>query len=165
MIHKSHIVLIISSLLLLLSCKGGDGAKKAIDGLSELDLLPHGLPITIQAPTGADVVFSDMGIMKDVTVKGDGNYSLQISSGVATTYDVATIKTELKSQVQEAPYFDEILEEGENGFIYRKKITEDRINHDFRFVKIKGDQEYIFQTGLMGQYTLEEVKAMFSSVQ
>ncbi len=166
MITKTHILLFVSSLLLLLGCKGGDGgAKKVMNGLSELDLLPHGLPISVQAPAGADVVFSDMGVMKDITVKGEGNYSLQISSGVATTYDVAKIKSELKTQVEQALYFDAILEEVDNGFIYRKKVTEERINHDFRFIKIQGDQEYIFQTGLMGQFSEDEVKAMFKAVQ
>lgn len=49
-------------------------------------------------------------------------------------------------------------------FIYRKKISEDRINHDFRYIKIQGDQEYMFQVGLMGQFSLEDVKAMYASV-
>ena len=147
--------------LLIGGCKG-DGNTQA--GLQELDLMSHGMPIRIKVPAGAKVESSDMGIMKDVTIKADNNFSLQISSGVATTMDPSTIKTQQKSYVEDAAFFDEILEEEENGFIYRKKISEDRINHDFRYVKIQGDVEYIFQTGLLGHFSLEEVKLMYEAV-
>lgn len=150
--------------ILIIGCKGEGSSASSASSMPQLDLLSHGVPLSIHAPEGAEVVFDDLGVMQDVTVKGDGNYSLQITGGIATTYDVPTVKTQLKEQVQSAGFFDEIIEEEENGFIYRKKISEDRINHDFRYVKIQGNQEYIFQTGLMGQYSLEDAKKIYNSV-
>jgi len=145
----------------LLSCKG-DG--NTTSGLQDLDLMKYGMPIKIKAPADPVVEASDMGIMKDVTIKSGDQFYLQISSGVATTTDAAVVKSQQMLNVKGAPFFDEVLEQDDNGFIYRKKITEDRINHDFRFVKIQGDQEYIFQTGLMGQFSLEDVQAMYAAV-
>jgi len=145
---------------LLVSCKGGTPTA----GYSGLDLMQHGLPIKIKAPADAVVVADDMGIMKDVTVKGDDNYYVQILSGQATTTDVSAIKAEQLVEVKKGPFFEEILLDEENGFIFKKKISEDRINHDFRYTKIQGDKEYTFQTGLMGQFSFDDVKMMYESV-
>ena len=156
-----HFIAFVSIALFCLGCKG---ESKTTAGLAEMDLMKYGMPIKIKAPPGAKVDYNDMGIMKDVTVAGDDNYSLQISSGVATTTNVASVVAEQKSYVKSAAFFDEIVHEDEYGFIYRKKISETRENHDFRYIKIQGNQEYIFQTGLMGQYSINDVKRMYDSV-
>lgn len=152
---------ILATLFVFIGCKG---ETPATSNLSSYDLMKHGMPIKIMAPANPVVEASDMGIMKDVTVKGEGNYFLQITSGISATTDIAALKAQQLSEVKNALFFDEIIEEDENGFIYRKKISEDRINHDFRYIKIQGDQEYMFQVGLTGQYSLEDVQSMYASV-
>lgn len=147
-------------LSLFTACKDSTPTRN----LDALDLMKHGLPIKINAPAGAEVVADDLGFMKDVTVKGQDNYFVQIISGVATTTDPKTIIAEQKKEVQAGPFFSEIISEDANGFIFKKEVTPERINYDFRSVKIQGDQEYVFQTGLMGQFSLGEVKAMYASV-
>ncbi len=149
------------SALCLFSCKSGESSGS---GLPELDLMQYGMPIKIKAPAEAAVSANDFGIMKDVTIKGDDNYYLQVTSGIAMTTDVSAIKSDQLANVKSAQFFDSVIEEDEQGFIYKKKISEDRENHDFRLVKLQGDQEYIFQTGLSGQYSLEDVKRMYNSV-
>jgi len=153
-------IIALLALSLLFACKDSSPARS----LDALDLMKHGLPIKINAPTGAEVVAEDLGFMKDVTVKGENNYFIQIISGVATTTDAAAIIAEQKKEVEAGPFFSEIISEDEHGFIFKKEITSARINYDFRAVKIQGDQEYVFQTGLMGQFSLDEVKAMYASV-
>ena len=143
------------------SCKEGGSAADHGD----LDLMSYGLPIKIQAPSGAKVSTEDLGFMKDVTVKGDGNFSLQILNGTASTTDVSKIIQEQMDEAKAGPFFAEVVQEDASGFIFKKQVTEERINYDFRSVKIQGDQEYIFRTGMMGQFTLDEVKAMYDSVQ
>jgi len=151
------------AVLLLASCKSDSGTSTS--GLVDLDLMKYGMPIKVKAPAEAKVESSDMGIMKDVTIKGDKNFYLQVTSGVATTSKIPEIKAQQMNEIKSAMFFDAIVEEEENGFIYRKKITEDRMNHDFRYIRVQADQEYIFQTGLMGQYSLEDVKTMYAAVQ
>jgi len=143
-----------------MACKDGGSSSS----LPDLDLMQYGMPIKIKAPAEATVEANDMGIMKDVTIKGDGNYFLQVTSGVATTTLVKDVKAQQLLNVRTAMFFDSLVEEEDNGFIYKKQITPDRENYDFRYIKLQGDQEYIFQTGLSGKYTLEEVKKMYSSV-
>lgn len=146
----------------LISCKSDTATNSA---LPDLDLMKYGMPIKVKAPTGAEVKSSDMGIMKDVTIKGENNFFLQVTSGIATTTNITDIKTQQLGEVKAAMFFDSVIEENDNGFIYKKKITEERENHDFRFIKVQGDQEYIFQTGLSGQYSLDDVKRMYTAVQ
>jgi len=101
--------------------------------------------------------------MKDVTVKAGDDYSIQILGSQAIEREISSLVMKQKVMVQIEDYFDSITEEMEGGFIFKKNIdgTED---YDFRYVKVVGDNEYLFQTGLVGTYTLEQVKAMLESV-
>ncbi|NNE26487.1 MAG: hypothetical protein HKN09_06555 [Saprospiraceae bacterium] len=157
--RKTHIFLA-SLCCFLIACNSGSNTS----GLEDLDLMAHGLPIKIKAPAQADVEMSDLGFVKDVTVKSGDQFYLQIVGGTATTNNVAEVVAEHKRQVENNPFFNEIIREEENGFIYKKVISEDRENFDFRYVRIQGNQEYLFQTGLIGQYTLDDVEKMFAAV-
>lgn len=148
-------------LLIIVSCKPDAPSRS---NLTDLDLMKHGLPIKIKSPENPVVTTDDLGFVQDVTVKGDGNYYIQILGGTATTTDVASVKATQLEDAKNAPYFSSIIEEDSNGFIFEKKYSEDRINYDFRYVKIQGDKEYVFQTGLIGTFTLDEVKTMYDSV-
>ena len=157
--RKTHIFLV-SLFCLLMSCNSGSNTS----GLEDLDLMAHGLPIKIKAPAEANVQMDDLGFVKDVTVKSGDKFYLQIIGGTATTTNVSEVVAEHKQQATNNPFFSEIVREEENGFIFKKVISEDRENYDFRYVRIQGDKEYLFQTGLIGQYTLEDVETMFAAV-
>jgi len=146
------------SILFLTSCKTDPASH-----LLKLDLLSHGLPISINAPDGAEVVTDDMGVWKDVTVKAGDNYYVQILGSDATTFEKSDIIADQLKSVKQSTYFSKILEEYEDGFIYEKKIDE-VLNYDFRYVKIQGDKEYIFQTGLIGTFSEDDVRLMYDSV-
>jgi len=130
----------------------------------DYDLVKHGLSIKIKAPAEPEVTVVDMGIAKDVTVKKGDNYSIQIISAGATNYNVSDIIAEKKTEVEGGPFFSQIVQEDENGFIFEKKIDEENINYDFRAVKILGDTEYDFQTGLLGRFSKEDVMDMYEAV-
>lgn len=149
----------------LLIAVGSVGCKEnAAAKYPKLDLLKYGLPISIAAPAEAEVEKSDYGVMSDVTVKSGDDYYVQIFSSDATTMDAAKIKGDLLTETKAGLYFSKIVEEHENGFIFEKQIGE-RVNYDFRVVKLQGDKEYIFQTGLVGTFTEEQVRTMYEAVQ
>lgn len=128
-----------------------------------LDLMKHGLPIQIMAPQEAVVKSNDAGFYKDVTVKYGDNYFVQIISTSVTISDIAQLKSDQLRQVKKHPHFKEVIFEEENGFIFEKQI-DSLTNFDFRYIKIQGSDEYIFQTGLSGTYSQEDVRAMYESV-
>jgi hypothetical protein len=130
----------------------------------DYDLVKHGLSLKIKAPAEPEVTVVDLGIAKDVTVKKGESFNIQIISSTATEYDISKIIAEKKADVEGGPYFSQIVQEDENGFIFEKKIDEENINYDFRAVKIVGDVEYDFQTGLMGKFSKEAVMDMYEAV-
>ena len=128
--------------------------------LVEKDLLEYGLPITIQAPDSIVVKTMDWLVQKDVTIKGPDWYNLQIFSSKAQTTKMEDALSVQRSTVEDGTYFDEFILEEQDGFIYQLKI-DSLTNYDFRHVKIQGDNEYVFQAGMMGNYTLEQIERLY----
>jgi len=144
---------------LVMACKS-DPTSDLVD----LDLMEYGVPIKIKAPADAEVKTQDMVVMKDVTVKKD-DYYIQLLYSDAMTHDPVKALETHRATVEQAPFFSKMMQEDEHGFIYEKKIDEENINYDFRFVKIRAGKEYLFQTGLIGKYSIEQVQKMYQAVQ
>ena len=150
--------MLILSLLLLNAC----GEPKA--NLPEMDLMKHGLPIKIKAPIDAKVEVSDMLLMKDVVVQKD-DYYLQIFSSDAMTTDIAKIKEDRMNEVKAKSSFIKIIQDDPNGFIFEKMRSDSTSNYDFRHIRLQGDKQYIFQTGLIGKFSEATVREIYQSVQ
>jgi len=146
-------------LFTIISCKP-QGPK-----LEALDLLSQGLALKISAPPNVEIVASDLGILKDVTVKNDEGFSLQIFESEARILDAAKVTSDLKSEIENSKYFSKFISSEDHGFIFEKKIDENYTNYDFRHVKVRGDKQYVIQAGISVQYTLDQVKLMYKSVQ
>lgn len=139
--------------------------KESSTNLESMSLLEYGLPIKINAPEGVTVTVDDLGVWKDVTVKDSLDFNLQIIASQSTTFEKSKIVADQLSDVKAGRYFSKVIEEYEDGFIFEKKIDEENINYDFRFIKLNGDREYIFQTGLLGTFSEEAVRNMYNAVQ
>ncbi len=133
--------------------------------LTPLDLLSQGLSLKINAPEGVEIKATDLGLIKDVTVKNDEGYSIQIFESEARVLDATQVVSSLKEEIRNSKYFSKFISEDDHGFIFEKRVDENYINYDFRHIKIRGDKQYIIQTGLSTQFTLDEVEIMYQSVQ
>lgn len=153
---KIRIIIALVCMLIFFACKNDTSYPK-------LSLLQYGLPIDIQAPEGATVEAEDLIFMKDVTVKSGEDYFVQIFYTKETPNKLSTLLEETKKEVQESELFSKMIQEDENGFIFEKKIG-DRVNYDFRLIKIIGDNEYKFQTGMIGTFSEDAVRKMYDSV-
>ncbi len=152
-------VLIILGSLILWSCK----QEKAVE-LMPFDLLPHGMPIVIRAPEDPEIKKHDLVFSRDITIRKD-DFNLQIFESEALTRDIPSIKARMLAEVKGSRYFAELLREDDAGFIYRTEIDTNYINYGFRFVRLQGDKEYVFQQGLQGKFSLEAVETMYQAVQ
>lgn len=148
-----------SYIFIILSCNSSQ------PNLESLDLLSYGLPMKIHAPAGSEVVFDDLGIMKDVTIKGSDNFNIQIYSTETDYLSVDKAMLSIKDEIENSPYFSKIISQDEGGIIFEKKVSDDYINYDFRHVKLRGDTKYTFQAGFGNQYDLDDVKIMYKAVQ
>ena len=126
--------------------------------------MEYGIPLTINAPDGAEVKKGDLGIFQDVTVKSGEDYYIQILGSEATNLNVNEVKNALLDDIKRTPYFSKVVEEYEEGFIFQKQIDSTNINYAFRHIKIQGDKEYIFQTGMIGKFDLDDVRLMYDAV-
>ena len=68
------------------------------------------------------------------------------------------------AEIKSNAYFSKIIEEEEAGFIYSMVFDSTATNYGFKYLKIQGDKEYIFQTGLVGNFGLDDVKLMYNAV-
>jgi hypothetical protein len=134
-------------------------------GLPDLDLVKYGVGIKIKAPQDAEVKVSDMGIMKDISVKGGKGFYIQILNSEAINYSAEKLKEEELADVKKERYFSKVIQEDANGFLFEKDYGDEKVNYDFRFFKILGDQEYKFQTGLIGNFSEEDVRIMYEAIQ
>ncbi len=132
--------------------------------LRPLDLTPYNIPMTILAPDSAIVQVKDYKIMRDITISKGEDFSLQLFEVMSSTGDAAGEKLRQLETVKAAPFFREVLKEEDNGFIYSTQPDSSTVEYDFRRVKLLGEKEIIFQTGLVGDFTLDQVTTMFNAV-
>ena len=127
-------------------------------------MLKHGFAISVKAPEEAVVKFDDYGLMQELTIAQGNEYNIQILKSVSNTSNAKEALSAQMNLVKSDRYFSKVIEEYDYGFIFEKKI-DDNINYDFRFVKLIGEDEYVYQTGMTGTYTEESVRQMYNSVQ
>ncbi len=152
-------IVLILFLSLIYACSSENNEQ-----LETLSLLQYGLPITILAPDSAKVKSVDMGILKDVTITGDENYSIQIIASRSLNSDMKTLIAEQLAEVKQNPFFSKVVEEEENGFIFENAIDSTRTNYGFRYIHLAGDQELIIQNGLLGIFSREDIDQMYRAV-
>ena len=152
-------LLLFCSVLLFFACQ-----QNPKNDWKPLDLLQYDVPLTILAPDSAEVKTMDLLVQKDVTIKKGKDYSIQIFISDALTSDVKKIIAEIKGEVKNNPYFSKFTLEEDNGFIYETVIDSTHYNYGFRQVRIQGDREYIFSTGLIGTFDQQQVEDMYNAV-
>ena len=128
--------------------------------LSEHDLLQYGIPITIRMPDSAEVKTMDWGVQKDVTIEGEGNYSMQIFSSKTADQNLASALNEQKELVKSGPYFSKFIIEENDGFVF-EMMVDTVINYDFRHLKIQGGNEYLFQGGLASKQGRDQIESLY----
>lgn len=134
------------------------------DSYPSKDLLKHGFAISVKAPEDAAIKFDDLGIMQELSISSGNEYNVQILKSETNTTNPKEALSGQMDLVKADRYFSKVIEEYENGFIFEKSI-DGNINYDFRYVKLIGEYEYIFQTGMVGTYTEQSVREMYKSVQ
>lgn len=155
---KNALLITCLALALLPSC------RKDSMNMQSLDLQSHGVPVTIMAPDSAVIQEKDYNFMRDITVKKGDQFFIQIFEFAAPKQDAAGEKLRQLTAVQEDPFFREVIKEEDQGFIFSKMADSITLDYDFRYVRILGDKELIFQTGLVGSFSLEDVKLMYNAV-
>jgi predicted membrane metal-binding protein len=126
-----------------------------------ISLLKYDIPLNIQAPDDAEFKRTNFHILNDLTIISEKeDYYLQIFSSRAREVLMDKILNQKKLSVRKNPYFSRFIEESDNGFIFMRKIG-DYENYDFRYVKLIGDREIVFQAPLFGKFDENTIRLMY----
>lgn len=133
---------------------------------SGLSLMKYGIPVTLNVSQDAVVSQSSAGNLGvDVSVKYGDDFNMHIFMTNAVSSNVAAVKQRLKEDAIANPYFIKMLEEFDDGFIFEKNsVNSFDKRYDFRRIKIQGDKEIIFQTGVTGEYDEKAIKKMYNAI-
>lgn len=133
----------------------------------EHNLLRYDLPVSVMGPDSVKVTSNNLLFSKDVTIEGalEKGYGIQIYSSEARSQDPKKIKAEELGASKSHQYFSELLQDDEQGFIYTTKLDSANVYHAFRYIKVQGDKEYVYQNLSGRKYNLDEVKKMYAAVQ
>jgi len=153
-------LLLLSLALFTLAC-----TSDRAEGWPELDLTRYNIPLTIQAPDSAKVVSGTIsGIMQDVTVKSpEDAYAIQILASQAATNDMSRLKAEQLELVRDNRYFERIVREEPDGFVFQNRIDTTAI-YGFRHIVYQGDREFVFQNSFEGLFSLDAIEKMYTAV-
>ena len=105
-----------------------------------------------------------LGAYRVASIKKGDDYYVEIFESDAVSRDPAEIKSRLLGDVQSNQYYQKVMSEDENGFIYEIAVDSNYINYGFRYLKLQGDKEYIYQTGIGKRFTLDQVEQMYKAV-
>ena len=158
--NQGKIVLLGLATVLFFACQSDPN-----QGMTLMDLTGYGAPLSIYAPDSATVKTQDFGISKDISIQAGKDFFVMLLASEANTTDAAKVKVEQLQSVKEGTYFSQIVQEDDKGFIFENQLDSTNLFYGFRYVKIQGDKEFIFQEGLSGGFSLEAVEKMYNAVQ
>lgn len=157
----SRVCIIISLVLIFFSCESDTNKLDLIP----LDLMKYGAPFTIMAPDSIAVEVEDNLISKDLVIKFNENYDVLVQIQDATDTSIERFRQEQEELVRSGRFFSRMVQVEDKGFVFENKVDSTYINYGFRYLVLQNDKEYIFQSGLYGNYDLESVKKMYKAVQ
>lgn len=148
-----------------------DATETAEIVMANIDLAEQMIPITLDVPEGAEVNegmlngdFGGIDLINYEIVK-DG-WILDISMMDDTPYGTKEeYIQDAKDFAMETEGFVEIVEEDENGFIYKLE-NEDGDEYNLYYVIMKDDRAIEIEEGLkFTNFTLEEIQSMYKAAQ
>ena len=152
------------------SCGGGSNSNSLADmKLTELNLSDKGIPVTIQAPEGAEIKdgmfmgeFGGIKMMDYEIVKDE--FVMEVSMDDAEeTRTVEEIVNDAKETAQTEDGFVKFVKEEANGFIYQVK-TDDYEDFKFHYVLIKDKKAIEFTEGLklFTEFTQKDAEILYN---
>ena len=151
---------IVLPMMILIACKQTDQGIKN----GRTDLLKYGIPYSITAPADIQVTKIGQGDLTDVSVKNNSGYDVQIFMGSARSSDISKLKENKKVIFASNPFFNKIVEEYEDGYLFEKTNQEGMQSYDFIIIKVIGSNEINFQCGNSKEFSEKEVKEMVKSI-
>lgn len=167
-------VVVLLGVIFLMSC--GQKSNQKQTGTSklayaEINLSEYGIPVSVTVPEGPKVeesiamsMFSGFGLVA-YEIKKD-NFVLEVTCMQSDSLNTPAdrMKSE-KEMITDDSEFDSFVEEGDKGFIYKKK-SESGVDYNFFYVVKSGNSMVEFRNGMrFSNFSLDEVKEHYKAAQ
>lgn len=126
-------------------------------------LYKYGIPVQLTIPAEAKINPSASGDIRGLTIVDEDGFNLQIIQTPTSYTDKTKAKFYQRELIVNNPDFVKIIEDYDDGFLFELKDGDERY-YDFRFVKIMGTNEIIFQAGPTSHSSESQVRNMIVSV-
>lgn len=148
-------------ILVLFSCQ-----QDSASAYQPKSLLEYGVPVTVMAPDSVEVEKEDWIVQQSISLRNEKEgYFVQIWMRQAPTADISALKAEKMAAVKQEDGFSRIVQDDPDGFIFERAVDTATVNFDFRYIQVKGDMEYTYQTDLTTElFSLEDVERMYQAV-
>lgn len=153
-------------LLGMIACESTPTTSQKPTFTDKVNLLEYGVPVTLAAPAGTEVVNNSDEWMQDLVLKGE-NYYIQVYGRSATS---GTCKTSIQETLRDLKTTDanfrKVVREDDCGFIYAVQSENDTTTYyNFNYHKIQGNKFYSFATtSSYKSFNLEQAEAMYEAV-
>lgn len=144
-------------ILFLIAC------SRPPSGMSWYQLQNGGLDIKIPTPKGVSEHFKAYPGVEDYLLQSPDGFDLQL-------YSFEIIDQKLNEEIQKQLMiarmeadFDTILVSSDDGFIYRRRTSENEEDFDFRLIRVLKDREVIFQSGQTVRHTRPQIDLMYEA--
>lgn len=133
-------------------------------GMQPLDLTPYGLELSILAPDSTVVSIKEYPSMRDITIRKDDHFHIELFELESNRGDPATEKQRQLAAIKKDPTFLEVVKEYDKGFIYSKQADSTTIDYDFRYMRYLGNKQLIFQSGVLTAFALQDIEQMVEAI-
>jgi len=164
-----NILFVIPLLTLIFACEPAEPSIEEVFP-KQLDLLEHGVPISIRTPEDAKVINKSSSFMQELKVEGT-DFLVYVYGIGAGSMDCQASKGDKLAELKADEYvkFSELIQEDKCGFIYELEAVGDTTKaYNFHYFKVQGNQQYHFTSTAGGRrppLTLQQIKNMYQAVQ
>ncbi|MFZ1705554.1 MAG: hypothetical protein WAT79_14490 [Saprospiraceae bacterium] len=147
------------SLFFFNSCSPASNQKE-----NKVSLHKYGFPVSIKVPKDVAFTKGSSSFVESLTLVNNDGFNMQVLMTNASSGSLKKAKLLQREIVINNPDFLKIIEDYDDHFIFELELNGDRY-YDFRFVKIVGNKEIVFQGGPTCNCTEENIKKMVNAVQ
>jgi len=166
---KINLLAFVTGLAILTTIACNQASQPTIKDIypKQLNLLQHGIPVSIQTPENAKVTNRSDKFLQDVIVEGDRFY-VQVYGQTATSSSCNTLATEARTELKTTePTFQKFILEEDCGHIYEVQAPGDTTKcYNFFYYVVKGSKSFSFTTTTARRkpFTKQEVENMYTTV-
>lgn len=137
----------------------------SVDENGQADLLNYGVAAKIPAPKTGVKVLQTGKLVPSLTLRDRDSFWISVETLEFTkTRERAKLKAEALADAQKLTHFSRIVQDDAHGFVFELDFDGKKF-YNFRYIVVSQQLYHIFRTSILRPLSLEQVQALYRSVQ